>query len=363
VGGDENPRAPRRGRARHRAGRPVVDGRLAGPAAGRGRGGRRGVGGGLLAPMGCCRRPRRGEGRTARASCTCPGGATNARLRRHREAGVGGRGGDAAVPGIEREGVVPYRVLGQAPGSRSGTRPDGPGCVVLVDIATENRDRTTGWVTSMLELPPGDTEQTGLTAATSHVSLDGTRVLKLAGWSTSRATSSPRRGGRSPDVERLVMAAPGVRVLGHRRFTWWETAACGRWRRRSCRRTRAGARSRCPPTRGSRGPACDRRRRWKWPPRTRGDRRRSPVIDVPLWCPTRATNRRTCPRSSGRSRSGASPTSCATTTPSPGLRHRRADLHADPEAVHDPQPRARRRRPHRPMRRAPGNHPGGPSTW
>lgn len=141
-----------------------------------------------------------GEGRTARASCTCPGGATNARLRRYREAGVGGRGGDAAVPGIERAGVVPYRVLGQAPGSRSGTRPDGPGCVVLVDIATENRDRTTGWVTSMLELPPVGTEQTGLTAATSHVSLDGTRVLK------------PGRMGRRAEPRRRRGAEEGART-------------------------------------------------------------------------------------------------------------------------------------------------------
>jgi len=113
---------------------------------------------------------------------------------------VGGRGGDAAVPGIEREGVVPYRVLGQAPGSRSGTRPGGPGCVVLVDIATENRDRATGWVASMLELPPGDTEQTGLTAATSHVSLDGTRVLK------------PGRMGRRAEPRRRRGAEEGART-------------------------------------------------------------------------------------------------------------------------------------------------------
>lgn len=140
---------------------------------------------------------------------------------------------DAAVPGIKREGVLPYQVIGRAPGSRTGTHPASgqgrqsqarvPGCVVLVDIATENRERATEWVASMLELPPVDTDRTGLCAATFQVSLDGTRVLNLAEWVDEESHIVAAARQKEPDEGRLVMATPGVKVLGYRRFTWWET--------------------------------------------------------------------------------------------------------------------------------------------
>lgn len=129
---------------------------------------------------------------------------------------------DAAVPGLERMGVVPLRVHGQAAGSVSGGR---PGCVVLVDIETESEAHAVRWVDAMLALGPIDTPRTGLRAATFHISVDGRRVINFAEWTDE--ASHVRAVDRPKDVDEgeIVHATPGVRVVEHRRFLWWDTVS------------------------------------------------------------------------------------------------------------------------------------------
>ncbi|HYH31778.1 MAG TPA: hypothetical protein VD903_15480 [Pseudonocardia sp.] len=129
---------------------------------------------------------------------------------------------DAAVPGLERIGVVPARVHGQAAGSLSGGR---PGCVVLVDIETESEEHAVRWLDAMLELGPVDTARTGLRAASFHISIDGRRVINLAEWTDEASHVAAVNRPKDLDEGEIVHETPGVRVMGHRRFLSWDTVS------------------------------------------------------------------------------------------------------------------------------------------
>ncbi|MFE6775373.1 hypothetical protein [Streptomyces sp. NPDC057702] len=96
---------------------------------------------------------------------------------------------DAAVPGIERVGVTPYRLYRTArtPGARETSA---PGAVIAVDIEFDGPDeaRLRRWVDGWFD---GDEPEVddfdGLLAAHFHVSVDGTRVLNYAEWVSVQA--------------------------------------------------------------------------------------------------------------------------------------------------------------------------------
>ncbi|WEV27212.1 antibiotic biosynthesis monooxygenase [Streptomyces sp. 71268] len=98
---------------------------------------------------------------------------------------------DAAVPGIERDGVTSYRLYRSAFTPRSrGPRAPAVGCAVAVSIEFDGPDeaRLRRWVDGWFD---GDEPEVddfdGLLAAHFHVSTDGTRVLNYAEWVSVQA--------------------------------------------------------------------------------------------------------------------------------------------------------------------------------
>ncbi|MFI2027021.1 antibiotic biosynthesis monooxygenase [Streptomyces buecherae] len=98
---------------------------------------------------------------------------------------------DAAVPGIERDGVTSYRLYRSAftPGAR-GPQAPAVGCAIAVTIDFDGPDeaRLRRWVDGWFD---GDEPEVddfdGLLAAHFHVSTDGTRVLNYAEWVSAQA--------------------------------------------------------------------------------------------------------------------------------------------------------------------------------
>ncbi|MDA3643182.1 antibiotic biosynthesis monooxygenase [Saccharopolyspora indica] len=97
------------------------------------------------------------------------------------------RGIDEVVPGIERPGLVRYRLRG----SVVVGGPDGEVVAVFVSDADgfENAERLVAEAQARLGTPPG------LRAAHFHISTDGSRVLVYEEWADeSSAAASPNRG-------------------------------------------------------------------------------------------------------------------------------------------------------------------------
>ena len=94
---------------------------------------------------------------------------------------------DEDVPGIERDGLAVYDLYrshltaGPAPST---------GCVVIVTIDFEgpNRDRQAQWVDAVVSALETEPEPTpGLIAAHFHRSIDGTKVVNYAEWTSEQA--------------------------------------------------------------------------------------------------------------------------------------------------------------------------------
>lgn len=138
---------------------------------------------------------------------------------------------DAAVPGIERLGLVrarPYRSLaadGRDVEADGGGRPE-PGCVVVVDVEFEGPDagRQRAWADAVAEAMAADpAPPAGLIAAHFHISLDGTRVVNYAEWSSEQAhidaLAAPGEGIGSPSpLWERVHRFPGRRSDTVRRY-------------------------------------------------------------------------------------------------------------------------------------------------
>ncbi|WNG48401.1 antibiotic biosynthesis monooxygenase [Archangium minus] len=128
----------------------------------------------------------------------------------------------AAVPGIERHGVVTYRpfraFVGEGPS-------EPPGCIVTVDITFEGPDpeRQQRWVEAVLEAAAtGSRSQSGLLAAHFHLSTDGTRVLNLAEWTDASAHRAFLESA-SPQWHR-VLHFPGLKDNGATGTPSWAQA-------------------------------------------------------------------------------------------------------------------------------------------
>jgi len=96
---------------------------------------------------------------------------------------------DAAVPGIERLGLVRTRLYRSLPPEPGGQRPE-PGCVVIVDVEFEGPDeaRQRAWVDAVAEaIATDDGLPSGGLAGHFHTSTDGTRVINYAEWESEQA--------------------------------------------------------------------------------------------------------------------------------------------------------------------------------
>lgn len=135
--------------------------------------------------------------------------------------GAWARDVDAVVPGVERLGVTAYRwYRGTAPLDA----PPATGCVVTVEVTLERpgAERQRAWVDHVFAAAGTDAASpaAGLLAAHFHLSLDGTRVLNLADWTTPRAHRAAVPPGDAGDPFRdRVRAFPGVAATTTRRHT------------------------------------------------------------------------------------------------------------------------------------------------
>jgi Antibiotic biosynthesis monooxygenase len=129
---------------------------------------------------------------------------------------------DRAVPGIERSGPVKYRLY------RSGVRHDAPvpGCVVIVSIEFDGADeqRQRRWVDAVFEALEAETElHPGGISGYFHISVDGTRVLNYAEWTSEEAhRDAIERSGQgsigSGPKWRQVQNFPGIKSSGYKRY-------------------------------------------------------------------------------------------------------------------------------------------------
>ncbi len=125
----------------------------------------------------------------------------------------------AAVPGIQHRQATGYERYRST--SRLDTAP-AAGCLttVTVDFDSAGQQRQRDWVNSVFSA--ADSDQTsleaGLIAAHFHVSVDGTRVLNIAEWTTADAH---RRAVAEPAarLRRTTQQFPGVTGIAVQRFT------------------------------------------------------------------------------------------------------------------------------------------------
>lgn len=117
---------------------------------------------------------------------------------------------DSQVPGIDHRRVSAYRVY-RSTQRRGDAQPAGCLVTVTVDFETPDPQRQRDWIDGVFAASGTDqpTPGAGLLAAHFHASLDATRVLNLAEWTTAaahrRAAAAP-----APHIRAAVQRFPGV---------------------------------------------------------------------------------------------------------------------------------------------------------
>ncbi len=93
-----------------------------------------------------------------------------------------------------------------------------PGCVVAVEAEFDGPrpDRVRRWIDTVFEVMEGDKPHPGGISGRFHISLDGTRMLNLAGWTGAEAHEEAV-ADRNPAWQR-VYDFPGVESGGFRRY-------------------------------------------------------------------------------------------------------------------------------------------------
>lgn len=119
---------------------------------------------------------------------------------------------DAVVPGIERPGVVRYRLYGGG----VSTAAHAPGYFVFVTAETDGVGRAREWVDgAFAALRAGGETVAGLISTHFHISVDGSRVLSYTEWRSEAA----HRAAFGMDVAardrawRALQNCPGVRPI------------------------------------------------------------------------------------------------------------------------------------------------------
>jgi heme-degrading monooxygenase HmoA len=137
------------------------------------------------------------------------------------------RGILAAVPGIERHGVVAYQLYRSYRNGAAAGAPRVPGCIVGVNIDFDgpDRQRQRRWVDAVFDALELEGEpHPGLISAHFHLSTDGTRVFNYAEWSSEQAYSEalskgPEGIGQTDAPEwRRTMDFPGLKGFGVKRY-------------------------------------------------------------------------------------------------------------------------------------------------
>ncbi|ATL26845.1 antibiotic biosynthesis monooxygenase [Streptomyces formicae] len=124
---------------------------------------------------------------------------------------------DAAVPGIERLGLLKTRLYRSWTGAAERADRE-PGAIVIVRVAFEgpDADRQRAWVDGVMDALEGDgTAGGGLLAAHFHLSTDGRQVVNYAEWTDEQAhvdaLSAAGEGVGAPTARwRRVREFPGV---------------------------------------------------------------------------------------------------------------------------------------------------------
>ncbi|MQA12262.1 MAG: hypothetical protein GEU98_27770 [Pseudonocardiaceae bacterium] len=124
-----------------------------------------------------------------------------------------------AAPPFQRHGVVGYQVYR---GRYFTDDAQAPGCVVAVRREFDDPDprRTRAWVDAMFAATGDAAPLPGMIAAHMHVSIDGSRVLNFAQWTSEQAhqalvSDTPQRMAANPALRRLEEAWPGAGTHHH----------------------------------------------------------------------------------------------------------------------------------------------------
>jgi hypothetical protein len=119
-----------------------------------------------------------------------------------------------AAPPFQRHGVVGYRVYR---GQYFTVSTSAPGCVVAVRREFDGPDpqRARAWVDAMFAATGDAAPLPGMIAAHMHVSVDGSRVLNLAQWTSEQAhqalvDGASDRMAENPALRQLEKAWPGL---------------------------------------------------------------------------------------------------------------------------------------------------------
>ncbi|MCD9143650.1 antibiotic biosynthesis monooxygenase [Streptomyces albireticuli] len=95
-----------------------------------------------------------------------------------------------------------------------------PGTVALASFDVDGAEcqrRIVGTVVNHLESAPAE-DQEGLIAAHFHLSVDGTRVMNFAEWTSDEAHAAFLDGATRRRSLRLSLDTPGVRPIGFKRY-------------------------------------------------------------------------------------------------------------------------------------------------
>ncbi|MFP5021274.1 hypothetical protein [Pseudonocardia phyllosphaerae] len=125
---------------------------------------------------------------------------------------------DEVAPGVQRLGVEVYRVYDGVQVADTTT-----GCLVLVDIDSDDSASAHRWMDAMLALGRRRESAPGMLSATFYLSVSGSRVLNVAEWSDTASHQAMTTASRSAAADDLISGSAGARPVGFTRSRSWRT--------------------------------------------------------------------------------------------------------------------------------------------
>jgi len=124
----------------------------------------------------------------------------------------------STVPRATPGGVVEYRL-------RRGVVPVAgtPGAIVIATFDVDGPGRQEAVISALVSTLEARPAPPGMLSAYFHASVDGTRVLNYAEWTTHEAHVAFLEGETRRSTLRVSTGLPGVRPIGFRRFHLWDT--------------------------------------------------------------------------------------------------------------------------------------------
>ncbi|NYI04730.1 antibiotic biosynthesis monooxygenase [Allostreptomyces psammosilenae] len=111
--------------------------------------------------------------------------------------------------------AVPYRIHRGAP---AGPDAPSPGCVVTAAFDVDGPERQRHITDALLDAAEGVEPRPGAVSSHFHHSLDGTRVLNWAEWTSPEAHAEAVAGAALDDLYEIITGTPGVRALRGRYY-------------------------------------------------------------------------------------------------------------------------------------------------